>query len=326
MAAFNFDPDLPLSAQPFYSQKVLCGHCKETEASLVCPECQCMSFCSKECMETKEHEDFCSSLDKQKMHYKNVLAKKNIHEESTAQQVIEQLSVLSEMTKWDILMDLATAKDQIVRVCMDQFLICKQPKLLEVALDQLMDGRAYYAEARVPPRDNPVFIMLALNKNAEAVATIKDDLDRMRLKQVKTHDIIFYNPPDDKEFNIAIDDEEYTINFPPGLFHVLLALILICLRNEARAKIREEKRLQFEAFCQATATSVLKQDEKEIIGRYIMGKRSKESVVSMDVASATEWYVSNIQHEHVRYGMCGMLRGLKKTLAAATPGVDKKLL
>jgi len=126
------------------------------------------------------------------------------------------------------------------------------------------------------------------------VATIKDDLDNMRLKQEQT------NQGNENTFiNIAIDDEEYSIHFSPGFLPILIALILICKRNQARDKIRED---QFEAFCQATATSVLKCDEKEIIGRYILGKMSKEPVVSMDVAAATEWYLANIAEELRDYG------------------------
>jgi len=191
-----------------------------------------------------------------------------------------------------------------------------------------MDSRTYFAKTGDPPKETPAMIMLALNKNAEAVATIKDDLEKMMLKQeniTNETDSFIHITIDDKEFNIAIDEEwrERPIRFRPRLFYrlwvedVLLALILICLRNEARAKIREEKWLQFEAFCQATATSVLKQDEKEIIGRYIMGKRSKEPVVSMDVAAATVWF---------KNGNSSTLKGLKKELVLATPGMDRELL
>jgi len=164
MAAFNFDPDLPISAQPFYSPKLLCGHCKEIEASLVCPKCQCVSFCSRECMETMEHEDFCSRLAQEMMDYKNGLAALNLSEESTAQQVIEQVRNIEqeEDFMWEPISDMCCAKDKIVRTCMNYFWICRQAKLLEVALDQILNGWAYYVEFRPPCHDSPVILMLAL--------------------------------------------------------------------------------------------------------------------------------------------------------------------
>jgi len=186
-----FDPYLPLSAQPFYSREVLCGHCKETEASLgmVCVKCEVVSFCSKECMEADvKHRKFCLRLAKLNRKYEEALAENNLPKESTPQQVVRPVSPLKMLTIFfsqlehlkdqkqkggEMIQILASLQDDLAERLIRYYRHCKQGKTLQLALEHKKTCITF-SDCR---HNEVLFIMLALNKDAEAVAFIKASLD-----------------------------------------------------------------------------------------------------------------------------------------------------